>query len=98
MFYRAACDGLCLATCQCPEFLGVVAFGDSLSDLGNTDNDLGDDLSYFIIGYNSYYYDQGRWSDGPVWVENLAQFFGFELFNGSIEKRRTITWPSIIRC
>lgn len=56
----------------------VVAFGDSLSDLGNTYNDLGDVLSSFIIGYNSYYYDQGRWSDGPVWVEDLAQLFGFE--------------------
>jgi len=30
-------------------FSAVVAFGDSLSDLGNTYNDLGDDLSYFII-------------------------------------------------
>jgi phospholipase/lecithinase/hemolysin len=59
-------------------FSAVVAFGDSLSDLGNTFNDLGDDLSFFIIGYNSYYYDQGRWSDGPVWVEDLAQLFGFE--------------------
>jgi phospholipase/lecithinase/hemolysin len=54
-------------------FSGIVAFGDSLSDLGNTYNELGSDGSYALAGYNSYYYDVGRWSNGPVWVENLAR-------------------------
>jgi phospholipase/lecithinase/hemolysin len=48
-------------------FRGIVAFGDSLSDLGNTYNA----VSSSITGYNSYFYDNGRWSNGPVWVENL---------------------------
>jgi phospholipase/lecithinase/hemolysin len=49
------------------KFRGIVAFGDSLSDLGNTYNT----VSNWITGYNSYFYDNGRWSNGPVWVENL---------------------------
>ena len=52
---------------------GIVAFGDSLSDLANTYNELGSDGSYALAGYNSCYYDVGRWSNGPVWVENLAR-------------------------
>lgn len=52
---------------------GLVAFGDSLSDLGNTTATVPDSLS----GYNSYYYDQGRWSNGPLWVEHLNDSLGF---------------------
>ena len=59
------------------KFSAVVAFGDSLSDLGNTFNYLGDYTSYWLADYNSYYYDQGRWSDGPVWVEDLVRLFHF---------------------
>ena len=70
--------GLTLQARAAQNFSAIVAFGDSLSDLGNTFNDLGDDLSFFIIGYNSYYYDQGRWSNGPVWVEDLARLFGVD--------------------
>jgi phospholipase/lecithinase/hemolysin len=70
--------GLLLQPANAQKFSAIVSFGDSLSDLGNTFNDLGDELSFFIIGYNSYYYDQGRWSDGPLWTEDLARLFGFE--------------------
>jgi outer membrane lipase/esterase len=70
--------GLTLQARAAQNFSAIVAFGDSLSDLGNTFNDLGDSLSFFIIGYNSYYYDQGRWSNGPVWVEDLARLFGVD--------------------
>lgn len=57
-------------------FSAVVAFGDSLSDLGNTTAT----LSNTFTGYNSYYYDQGRWSNGPVWVENLVGQLGLTGF------------------
>jgi len=73
-----AAVGLLLQPANGQKFSAIVSFGDSLSDLGNTFNDLGDELSFFIIGYNSYYYDQGRWSDGPLWTEDLARLFGFE--------------------
>jgi phospholipase/lecithinase/hemolysin len=34
-------------------------------------------LSLWLAEYNAYYYDQGRWSDGPVWVEDLVRLLGF---------------------
>lgn len=64
--------GLCCQHAYSQEFSAIVAFGDSLSDLGNTAAQLPDE----VTGYNSYYYDQGRWSNGPVWVENLARRLG----------------------
>ena len=64
-----AVAGLCCQPAYSQGFTAIVAFGDSLSDLGNT----AATLSNVITGYNSYYYDQGRWSDGPVWVENLVR-------------------------
>lgn len=51
-------------------FSGIVAFGDSLSDLGNTAASI---FPNDLTGYNPYYYDQGRWSNGPLWVEDLAR-------------------------
>src|SRR5438067_11674198 len=51
-------------------FTEIVAFGDSLTDTGN----------YFTRANNTapdpgtYY--QGRWSNGPVWVERLAADLG----------------------
>jgi phospholipase/lecithinase/hemolysin len=65
----AAVIGLCCQSAYSQGFSGLVAFGDSLSDLGNTAATLSDT----VTGYNSYYYDQGRWSNGPVWVEDLAR-------------------------
>jgi len=63
---------LCCQPAYSQGFTAIVAFGDSLSDLGNT----AATVSNLITDYNSYYYDQGRWSDGPVWVENLARQLG----------------------
>lgn len=65
----AAVIGICCQHAYSQGFSGLVAFGDSLSDLGNTTATLRDSFT----GYNSYYYDQGRWSNGPVWVEDLAR-------------------------
>lgn len=56
-------------------FTGIVAFGDSLSDLGNTvdrfDTPLLREILYNTTGYSVTNYDNGRWSNGPVWVEDL---------------------------
>lgn len=65
----AAVIGICCQPAYSQGFSGLVAFGDSLSDLGNTTATLSDTFT----GYNSYYYDQGRYSNGPVWVENVAR-------------------------
>jgi len=40
--------GLTLQARAAQNFSAIVAFGDSLSDLGNTYNDLGNYLSYFV--------------------------------------------------
>lgn len=69
LFIVAAVIAICCQSAYSQTFSGLVAFGDSLSDLGNTVNE----FSNTFTGYNSYYYDQGRWSNGPVWAENLAR-------------------------
>jgi phospholipase/lecithinase/hemolysin len=51
-------------------YTGLVAFGDSLTDIGNR---------YAATGGadpTSPPYDAGRWSDGPLWVEHLAAGLG----------------------
>ena len=45
----------------------IVSFGDSLSDVGNT---------YLAIGYPPAPYFQGRYSNGPIWLEYLAGRLG----------------------
>jgi cholinesterase len=64
-------------------FSSLYAFGDSLSDLGNTYNVLltlygSDQAVYSNFGYTAApgRYDNGRWSNGPVWVENLNNSLG----------------------
>jgi phospholipase/lecithinase/hemolysin len=42
----------------------IVAFGDSLSDAGNV---------YEVLGIPGPPYYEGHWTNGPVWVEVLAQ-------------------------
>lgn len=68
--------GLPLAPVHAQKLSAVVAFGDSLSDLGNTYY-YSSSLSLWLAEYNGYYYDQGRWSDGPVWVEDLVRLLAF---------------------
>ncbi len=51
-------------------FSGVLAFGDSLSDRGNTVAVFGPVLNA-TDAYNSRFYDDGRWSNGPLWIENV---------------------------
>jgi phospholipase/lecithinase/hemolysin len=62
-------------------YSGLVAFGDSLTDQGNTISYLppeiwmdetGYDLNYYNAAYNSYgIAAEGRWSSGPTWIEYL---------------------------
>ena len=50
------------------DITGIVAFGDSLSDVGNT---------YHAFGYPpSPPYYQGHYSNGPIWLEYLAGQLG----------------------
>ena len=64
------------------QFSGLIAFGDSLSDLGNLYNTLrlggSDETIYNDIGYTAApgRYDNGRYSNGPLWVEHLADQLG----------------------
>ena len=58
---------------QSATFDSVVAFGDSLSDKGNLYSLTGD-----TIPPSPPYY-QGRFSNGPVWVEDVAKSLGIPL-------------------
>jgi phospholipase/lecithinase/hemolysin len=51
-------------------FTGLVAFGDSLSDVGNLFAATGG------TDPTSPPYDAGRWTDGPLWIEHLAAGMG----------------------
>ena len=51
-------------------FTGIVAFGDSLTDTGNVYNASRDTFPA------SPPYDNGRFSNGPIWVERLAAGLG----------------------
>jgi phospholipase/lecithinase/hemolysin len=66
-----------LLSANAQKFSAIVTFGDSLSDLGNTYSTLGDWGAYGLADYNSYFYDQGRWSNGPLWIEDIGLKFGF---------------------
>jgi phospholipase/lecithinase/hemolysin len=51
-------------------YTGLVAFGDSLTDVGNRFAATGG------TDPTSPPYDDGRWSNGPIWVEHLAEGLG----------------------
>jgi len=69
--------GFSLVSANAQKPSAIVTFGDSLSDLGNTYNTLGNWGAYGLADYNSYFYDQGRWSNGPLWIEDIDLKFGF---------------------
>lgn len=66
------------------QITGLYAFGDSLSDRGNTytlllmDESGSDEAVYDVIEYTAapMRYDAGRWSNGPLWVEHLVGQLG----------------------
>jgi phospholipase/lecithinase/hemolysin len=67
----------------------IVAFGDSLSDNGNM----------FALTEGTVYetpsppYYEGRFSNGPVWVDYLAQDLGIDLVNMAYGGARTDGHP-----
>lgn len=60
-------------------YAGLVVFGDSLADSGNNARMVGTDPTQQITG-DSYFaslpFATGRYSNGPVWVEHLAERLG----------------------
>src|SRR3954468_4438171 len=63
------CASVALADRALGAYSQIVVFGDSLSDTGNVNNQT------FGISPGSGYYE-GRFSNGPVWVEGLATNLG----------------------
>ncbi len=61
----AACLLFPVALAETPN--KVVVFGDSFSDTGNL---------FFAVGFPTPPYADGRFSDGPLWVEYLAGDIG----------------------
>jgi phospholipase/lecithinase/hemolysin len=55
------------STVRAGDITGIVSFGDSLTDVGNY---------YTATGQPPPPYDQGRFSNGPLWVEYLASQLG----------------------
>jgi outer membrane lipase/esterase len=60
----------------------LYVFGDSLVDNGNIRRVYGVPLSV-IEGSNAQYYDHGRFSNGPVWVEYLPGLTGLNFTAGN---------------
>lgn len=54
-------------------FTQIYVFGDSVSNIGNVFDSTGG-----AIPPNQFYFD-GRFSNGPVWVDYLAQDLGLSL-------------------
>jgi phospholipase/lecithinase/hemolysin len=73
---------LTVASAHGATYSAIYAFGDSLSDLGNTYNALGgtasDEAIYYELGYTTQpgRYDNGRWSNGPLWIEHVNSALG----------------------
>ncbi len=69
-----------LPTAWAQTYTGMVSFGDSLSDLGNTVATLSTFGEPFVreqTGYNANFYFNGRFSNGPLWSERLNDELGF---------------------
>ena len=58
-----------------PQFTGMFVFGDSLSDTGNTKD------SWLNLPDVPPYYN-GRFSNGPIWVDTISAELGFQLTHG----------------
>jgi len=88
ILYLVALFSFLLGSAKAQDYTGIVAFGDSLSDIGNTVTTLnffGTNFTREQTGYNANFYDNGRFSDGSLWVEILDQDLGLpalEVNNG----------------
>jgi len=56
---------------------GMVSFGESLSDVGNTVNLLTETEARVLTGYNSNFYFPNRYSNGYLWSDHLYTSLGF---------------------
>jgi len=69
-----------MSSAKAQSYTGIVSFGDSLSDIGNTvttlDNLFGTNFTRENTGYNANFYDNGRFSDGSLWEEVLNAKLG----------------------
>ncbi len=62
---------------QAHAYTGMVSFGDSLSDVGNTVNLFTETEARVLTGYNPNFYFTNRYSNGPLWVDQLYANLGF---------------------
>jgi len=69
------------------QFTEIVAFGDSLTDTGNAFAKSGNTRP------DPNYYYQGRWSNGPIWVERLASLLGVPNPTPSLLGGTNNAWP-----
>ncbi|EIE18330.1 hypothetical protein COCSUDRAFT_60297 [Coccomyxa subellipsoidea C-169] len=96
---------LLLAAASAASAKKLIAFGDSITDNGNGTNK-------FVQAYYSQllnqpvtafyppgpFFDHGRWSNGPVWVEYLTDMTGYELNDqavGSSVTNRSISYHGV---
>jgi phospholipase/lecithinase/hemolysin len=61
-------------------FQNLVVFGDSLSDNGNT---------FSSVGLPKAPYCDGRWTNGPNWVDYFSQFAGIPDVSAFLRNRGT---------
>ncbi|MDO9095779.1 MAG: SGNH/GDSL hydrolase family protein, partial [Rubrivivax sp.] len=71
-------------------YSGIVAFGDSLTDTGNF-TALASGLSFGLVNFPSpaFGYAQGRFSDGKVAIEYLAESLSLNLTNYAVGGAKT---------
>lgn len=79
--------GFCLALTALPlraqnhQYSGMVVFGDSLSDGGNLNNIISslfpEQMAQHATGWDPDYYYNFRFSNGPIWVDQLYTSLGF---------------------
>jgi len=82
--FLLAALAFCLAPlrAQTPPYTGMVSFGDSLSDTGNMNYIVSgggelEQLGQWLTGFDPNNYYNYRFSNGPVWVDQLYTSLGF---------------------
>ncbi len=71
-------------------YTGMVSFGDSLSDVGNTLGLLSENAARALTGYNSNFYFANRFSNGFLWTDHLYTSLGFGAI-GTLPRNNGIT-------
>jgi phospholipase/lecithinase/hemolysin len=79
-------DGLGAPPVEAPKYGGLYAFGDSLSDVGN---------DYEVSGGllpTPFIYSDGRFTNGKVWVQDLAKELGLGTVKASLDGGRDFAY------